>query len=152
MKTLLIAILLGGFVCCGFGQPTPMPASVTNKLSVRLLVPGSSASLHAPANLNLLAAVKLAPMGFRPSGTARVDFFEHSKYLGTSQAVWHPMIKPATPPGSSHPLWIDPPGFHPAVFAWKAVPAGSYIFTARATWTNGLTAVSAPVQLTVAGQ
>ena len=131
-------------------MPGP-PDSTTNQLSVRLWLPRTN-DLQAPATINIQAYVQMQEQGLKAGDFVNVEFFANSKSIGSAKAVWHDMIRPHAAPGSAVPMWIMAAGFYPAQWTWKDVPAGDYSLTARATWTNGLSAVSAPVPVTVVSQ
>jgi hypothetical protein len=128
----------------------------TNGLSVWLDLRWNTnnAVFTAPAKIDLMGYVRLHP---EPGvgDVVRVDFFADGKRLGSGKAVWHGEIGP--PPGKWYLLGPPPAEsmhilaaqFYPAEFVWKRVPAGIYVLTATATWTNGITAVSAPLKATV---
>jgi len=122
----------------------------TNQLSVWLDLRWNTnnAVFHAPARIDLLAYVRLEP---RPhAGDAvRVEFFSGAKWLGAAKAVWHDEVRPKQLPGRATPMHVLAAQFYPAEFVWKKVPAGTHALTAKATWTNGVSAVSAPVKVTV---
>ena len=148
MKTFLISILLAWSVCSGLAQAPFESANTTNELSVWLWVP-KSADLKAPATINLQAYVQLRDSGLKAGDCVNVQFFSNSKPLGSDKAVWHDMIRPHAKPGQAVPMWVMAAGFYPAKCSWQDVPAGNYSVTARAAWTNGLSAVSAQVTVSV---
>jgi hypothetical protein len=149
MKIFLISILLGWFVCSGLAQPGPSE-NTTNQLSVALWPP--HADLKAPALINIQAYVRLDEPGLKAGDSVNVEFFANSKSISSARAIWHDTIRPHAAPGQAVPMWIMPAGFYPALCTWKKVPAGNYSVTARATWTNGLSAVSAPIPVTITSQ
>lgn len=151
MKTLLISILFGGFVCSGFTQMPGSPGNTTNQLYVQLWLPHRD-GLQAPAAIEMQAYVRSDEPGLKAGDSVDVEFFADSKSVGSAKAVWHDTIRPHAAPGQTTPMWIMPAGFYPAQYAWKNVPAGNYSLTARATATNSVPAVSAPVSVTVATQ
>ena len=148
MKIFLASILLACSACCGLAQVPNAPANTTNELSVQLWAP-HPADIKAPATINLQAYVKLDDSGLKAGDSINVQFFSNSKPLGSDKAIWHDMIRPHVKPGQAVPMWVEAAGFYPAKCSWQDVPAGSYSVTAQATWTNGLSAVSAPVTVTV---
>ena len=123
----------------------------TNQFSVTLWPP-HIAGMKAPANINIQAYVRLDQSGLKTGDSVKVEFFADSKSISTAKAIWHDTIRPHAAPGQAVPMWIMPAGFYPALCTWKKVPAGNYSLTARATWTNGLSTVSAPIPVTVISQ
>ena len=153
MKSLIASALFCWLATGGsFAQPFG-PASAdesTNQLSVwlDLRLNTNNAVFYAPARIGLLAYVRRVP---RPhAGDAvRVEFFSDAKRLGAAKAVWHDEARPKQIPGRATPMHVLAAQFYPAEFVWKNVPAGTHALTAKATWTNGVSAVSAPVKVTV---
>lgn len=152
MKALFIAVLLGLTVCQSRAQTIAAPPSnaPTNRLTVWLDLRWNTnhAVFHAPATIDLQAYVGLQP---RPHAgdVVQVEFFEGTRRIGLGKAVWHDAIRPQEIPGHAVPMHIVAAQFHPAEWVWKNVPAGAYTLTARATWKNGVTAVSKPFKATV---
>jgi hypothetical protein len=144
MKTFLISILLGWSACAGLAQAD----NSTNQLSVTLWPPHMVA-LKAPASVNIQAYVRLNEPGLKAGDSVNIEFFANSKSISTAKAIWHDTIRPHAASGQAVPMWIMPAGFYPALCTWKKVPAGDYSLTAHATWTNGLSAVSAPMPVTI---
>jgi len=151
MKTSLIPVL-----CCwliasnSFAQPSSSSgqAGTTDKLSVQLWPQLSREVFHAPATVRIAAYVTVrAPA--HAGDFIGVEFFANTNNLGSSKSFWHGAIRPQTRSGQPTPMYVIAPGFSPANFIWTNVPAGQYTLTARATCTNGLSAVSEPLQLTV---
>jgi len=128
----------------------------TNGLSVWLDLRSNTnnAVFHAPAKIDLLAYVGLRPSP-RAGDAVRVEFFADTNRLGSGKAVWHDEIGPPRGkwylfgPPPVEPMHIIAAQFYPAEFVWKKVPPGVYALTAKATWTNGLSAVSQPLTVTV---
>jgi hypothetical protein len=147
MKTFFILILLALSACGGLAQ-APLPSGNTNEMLVALWFPHAG-DFHAPATINLQAYVRVRGSGLKAGDVANVEFFANSKSLGSVKAVWHDVIRPHAPPGSPVPMWVRPAGFDPAKWTWKNVVAGSYSITAQAICTNGLSAVSRPMTVTV---
>lgn len=148
MKTFLISILLGWSMCSGLAQmPGPSDTS-TNQFSV-LLWPPHIAGKKAPATINIQAYIRLNEPGLKAGDSVNVEFFANSKSIASAKAIWHDTIRPHAASGAATPMWIMPAGFYPALCTWKNVPAGQYSVTAKATWTNGLSAVSAPIPATI---
>jgi len=108
--------------------------------------------LLAPATIDIQAYVRMRDERLRAGDAMNVEFFANSKSIGSARAVWHDMIRPHAKPGQAVPMWIMPPGFNPAQWTWKDVPAGDYSLTAQATWTNGFSAISPAVSVTVAAK
>lgn len=148
MKAFLILILLGWFICSGLAQAPSESKNNTNELSVWLWAP-HPAALKAPATINLQAYVRSHDSGLKAGDDVNVQFSANSKLLGSDKAVWHDMIRPQPKPGQAMPMWVMAAGFYPAKWSWQNVPAGNYSVTARATCTNGLSAVSASVAVVV---
>ena len=122
----------------------------TNQLSVWLDLKWNTnnATFHAPATIDIFAYIELRPNP-RAGDAVKVEFFANTNHLGSGKAIWHDEIRPKEIPGQAVPLHILAAQFYPAEYVWKKVPAGIYTLTARATWTNGLSAVSAPLNVTV---
>ena len=148
MKTFLIALFFAGFVCSGLAQ-LPGPQGTTNLMTVSLWVPHPKTSYQAPANIFIQAYVRLKEPGLQKGDTVNVQFFADNQSLGSSKAIWHDAIRPHGPPGAAVPMFIIAPGFNPARWIWTNAPAGSHSLTAQATWTNGLSATSPPVVVTI---
>jgi hypothetical protein len=120
----------------------------TNLLAVELGPQLSREVFHAPATVRLSAFVTLrAPA--HAGDFVTVEFFANTNRLGSGRSDWHGLIRPQPRPGQPVPLFVIAPGFAPATFIWTNVPAGDYTLTARATGANGLSAVSAPVNIIV---
>jgi hypothetical protein len=149
MKTWLMSILLGCSICNGMAQAPFADDDTTNALSVSLWIPNKT-NLKAPATVNIQAYVRMQGQGLKAGDSMNVEFFSDSKSIGSAIAVWHDTIRPHAAPGQAVPMWIMPAGFYPAQWTWTNAPAGNYTLTAQATWTNGLSAVSMPVGITVA--
>ena len=126
----------------------PADGDSTNRLSVQIDLRWGTKVFHAPATMDILAYVGLRPRP-RAGDVVRVEFFADAKSLGSAKAIWHDEVRPTAPPGYAVPMHILAAQFYPAEWVWKKVPAGTYALTARATWTNGLTTVSTPVNVTV---
>jgi hypothetical protein len=103
---------------------------------------------HAPARIDFMAYIELNPH-LHAGDSVPVEFFSNTNRLGSGTAVWHDVIRPESRPGQATPMWVMAAGFYPAEFSWNKVPPGVYSVTAKATWTNGLSAVSAPLKVTV---
>jgi hypothetical protein len=147
MKTLLVSIILGWSIGCGLAQLPGQSDNTTNQFSVMLWPP--HADLKAPATLNIQAYVKLNEPGLKAGDSVNVEFLADSKSIGSAKAIWHDTIRPHAAPGAATPMWIMPAGFYPALCTWKKIPVGNHSVTAQATWTNGLSTVSAPIPVTV---
>jgi len=156
---LFIAILFCWTAAGSSRAQTPGPFEKddsTNGLSawVYLRWDTSNAVFHAPATIDILGYVWLQPSP-RAGDVVRVEFFADTKRLGSGKAVWHDEIGPPRGkwylfgPPPAEPMHIIAAQFYPAEFVWKKVPVGAYALTARATWTNGVATVSAPVKVTV---
>ena len=149
-------ILIGSVLFCllaagsSLAQPTHPPAgnNSTNQLSVRIWPQLSHIVFHAPATVRIRAIVTLnAPS--QQGDFVGVEFFAGATHLGSGKAVWRSMLTPLSRPGQAAPILTITPSFLPAQLIWTNVPAGTYALTAKATWKNGLPAVSAPVPVTV---
>jgi hypothetical protein len=150
MKTLAIFILLGCSLCGVLAQ-TPGSTQNTNELSVQLWLPHKT-GLLAPATIEIQAYVRTQEQGRKAGDVVNIDFFANSKSIGSAIAVWHDLIRPHVKPGQAMPMWIMPAGFYPAQWTWTNVAAGDYSLTARAAWTNGVSAISPAVSITVASK
>ena len=159
MKTLFVAVLFC-WMSAGSSR-AQMPGAFekddsTNGLSVWLDLRWNTnnAVFHAPARIDMMGYVRLQPEP-RAGDAVRVEFFEDGKRLGSGKAVWHDEIGPPRGkwyligPPPAEPMHIIAAQFYPAEYVWKKVPAGTYVLTATATWTNGITSVSAPVNVVV---
>jgi len=107
-------------------------------LSVDIAWPTNGAVFAAPANIELIAGASESGGG----AVADVQFFDGTNSLGvvSNGVVVDPPGSPGLPPGSK------------AYFLnWTNVPAGTHVLTAVAMDTNGQSAVSAPVTITVQG-
>jgi hypothetical protein len=153
MKSVLVPVLFCWLAAAGgFAQSfgPPLDGDSTNQLSVWLDLRWNTnnAVFHAPARIDLVAYVRMEPHP-HAGDAVPVEFFADSKRLGSGKAVWHDVIRPHARPGEAVPMWIMAAQFYPAEFVWKKVPEGVYMVTAKAIWTNGLSAVSAPLKVTV---
>ncbi|MGD0743939.1 MAG: hypothetical protein ABSA45_02180 [Verrucomicrobiota bacterium] len=103
---------------------------------------------HAPATISIQADVSL-DVPACAGDFVRVEFYANMKRLGSRKCVWHDEVRSNSHPRDCQPMEIIPAGFSPVEFVWKNPPVGDYTLTAKATWTNDLSAVSAPVNITV---
>jgi hypothetical protein len=94
---------------------------------VNITTPNEGAVFPAPANIPICADAG-EPGGF----VATVEFFEGTTSIGIR----------TNNPASAGPM-------NPFCLVWSNVPPGAYTLTAKATDTNGLSALSAPVEITV---
>jgi hypothetical protein len=150
MKTLAILVLLGCFLCGARAQQPGSPQN-TNGLYVRLWLPQKT-GLQAPATINIQGYVRIQEQELKAGDSVNVEFFANSKTIGSAKAVWHDVIRPHVTPGQAMPMWIMAAGFYPAQWTWKDVPAGDYSLTAQAIWTNGISAMSPALSVTVASK
>jgi hypothetical protein len=159
VKTLFATVLFCWLAAGSSRAQMPGPPendNSTNGLTVWLDLRWNTnnAVFTAPAKLDLMGYVGLNPQPAE-GDQVRVDFFADQQHLGTGHAVWHGAEGPPPRkwyllgPPPAQPMHIIAAQFYPAEFVWRKVPAGTYALTARATWTNGITTVSAPVQATV---
>jgi hypothetical protein len=159
MKTLFVAVLFCWMAAGSSRAQIPAPLEKndsTNGLSVWLYLrwDTNSAVFHAPATIDILAYVRLQPSP-RAGDVVHVEFFADAKRLGSGNAVWHDEIGPqrgkwhGLGPPPAEPMVIIAAQFRPAEWVWKNVPAGTYVLTAKAAWTDGVATVSAPVKVTV---
>jgi hypothetical protein len=114
------------------GNPSNAVVYITETNSapfVRITTPIDGAIFPAPANIPICADAG-EPGGF----VATVEFFEGTNSIGIT----------TNNPYSASPI-------NPFCIIWSNVLAGDYTLTAKATDTNGLTAVSAPVHISVQG-
>ncbi len=103
---------------------------------------------HAPATISIQADISLdAPV--RAGDSVRIEFYANTKRLGSRKSVWHDEMGPNPHSRDFQPMHIFPAGFVPVVLVWNNPPVGAYALTARMTWTNGLSAVSTPVNIAV---
>jgi hypothetical protein len=94
---------------------------------VRITLPNEGAVFPAPANIPICADAG------EPGGiVATVEFFEGTNSIGIT---------------TNNPFSTSP--INPFCMVWSNVPPGAYTLTAKATDTNGLTAVSDPVHIKV---
>ena len=149
MKTILVLFCLS-LVCSSPAQTTG-PASAdgsTNLLAVRIWSPPPGKIFHAPVTVHINAYVTLnAPV--HAGDFVAVEFFVNTNHLGSGKCVWHDAMRPLVHPGQPTPMYVVAPGFSPAQLDWSNAPSGDHALTAQATWTNGVSAVSAPVNVTV---
>ncbi|MGA2541252.1 MAG: Ig-like domain-containing protein [Verrucomicrobiota bacterium] len=104
-------------------------------LSVNLASPTNGAIFTVPANIPLIAGA-----GESGGSVADVQFFDGPTSLGVV-SNWV-MVDPPSSPGL-------PPGSHAYFLTWTNAPAGIHVLTAVAVDTNGQSAVSIPVTITV---
>src|ERR1017187_1847805 len=103
---------------------------------------------HAPATISIRADVSLdAPACVGDS--VRVVFYANTKRLGSRKSVWHDEGRSNSHYWNSQPMHTIPAGFRPVELVWNNPPAGDYKLTAKVTWTDDLSAVSAPVNIKV---
>jgi hypothetical protein len=107
---------------------------------VRITCPPDNAVFRAPVNIALLAYAR-DPLGYVSS----VQFFAGSNSLGFGLRVPASVLPPLGP------VPPPPPIFQTNIFEliWSNAPAGSNALTAVATDNAGLSATSAPVNITV---
>ena len=148
MKILAISIFLGCSLFSGLAQVPGSPDNSTNQLSVQLWL-SQKTGLQAPAQIDIQAYVRMQEQGLKAGDIVNVEFFANSKSIGSAKAVWHDVIRPHAAPGQAVPMWIMAAGFYPAKLTWNDVPAGNYSLIAQAAWTNGLSAFSTAVAVTV---
>jgi len=110
---------------------------------VRITSPPNNADFHAPVNVALLAYAHDSA-GYVSS----VQFYAGTNSLGFGLPVSQTAVLPATP------VFPAPPIFQTNIFelTWSNAPAGSYALTAVATGDTGLSATSAPVNITIQAQ
>jgi hypothetical protein len=114
--------------------PVIITVQAAQVLSVDIASPTNGADYLAPANIPLIAAASESGGG----SVADVQFFDGANSLGVvSNAVL------VAPPGL-------PPGSGAYLLTWTNAPVGTHVLTALAVDTNGQSAVSAPVTITVA--
>jgi hypothetical protein len=101
----------------------------TNGPFVRITTPNDGAVFLAPANIPICADA-----GEIGGIVSTVEFFAGTTSIGIT---------------TNNPLSTGP--INPFCLVWSNVLAGDYILTAKATDTNGLTAVSDPVHISVQG-
>jgi hypothetical protein len=151
MKAALASVLFCWLAAgSGFAQPASSPATggLVDPLAVQIWPRPGREVFRAPANIPIGAYVTLrAPA--HAGEVVNVEFFANTNSLGSRQSVWHDAIRPPSTSGQAMPMFIMAPGFYPARLVWSNAPAGSYVLMTRATGTNGLSAVSPPVNLTV---
>jgi parallel beta-helix repeat protein len=98
---------------------TGATSSTTNLLSIAMTSPTASSQFSAPASVRLTAAVTISG-----ATISKVEFYRGSTLIVTEKiAPWD--------------------------WTWTNVPAGTYSLTAKVYASNGSTAVSTPVQITV---
>jgi hypothetical protein len=119
----------------------------TGPLTVSVEWPQNGATYQAPATVRLLARVDA--VGDAKGDEAVVDFFANTNKLGSRTAFWHEGIRPDPTSRKAQPMIMANPGFGGVSLDWSNVPAGSYTLTARASGWHGLSATSAPVNITV---
>jgi hypothetical protein len=120
----------------------------TNSLAVQIWSPSRGEIFHAPATIHINAYVTLnAPV--HAGDFVAVEFFANTNDLGSGKCVWHDAMRPQPRPGQPTPMYVIAPGFSPAQLDLSNMPAGGYALTTRATFTNGISAISAPVNITV---
>ncbi len=103
---------------------------------------------HAPATISLHADVSL-DVPARAGDSVQVEFYANKKCLGSRKSVWHDTVRPNPHFHDFQPMHITPAGFRPVELVWNNPPVGTYALTAKAIGPNGLSAVSAPVNITV---
>ncbi len=111
-----------------FVASTPVQVSVLNNFlfSVDIISPTNGATFPGPTNIGLLANV-----------TVSNDFVTNVEFFDDSQPIGSGVVIDASPVG------------HIYLFDWTNQSLGSHVITATATDTNGNTASSAPVTITV---
>ncbi|HEX4350311.1 MAG TPA: hypothetical protein VH251_07980, partial [Verrucomicrobiae bacterium] len=133
-----------------FAQTNPPPATgdSTNQFSVTLWLPRAGEPVQAPATIHLFASLTSSMPG-KKGDMATVDFFAGAKPIGTGKALWHDGVRPNMHSNKPQPMIVSRPGFSFASMIWSNVPAGAYVLTGRASLSDGETAVSPPVNITV---
>ena len=152
MKILCAAILFAFSIGTGWAQ---MPRSFADSdstsdfsTSLDLRWNTNNAVFHAPATIDMLAYVWLRPRP-RAGDAVRVEFFANAKRLGSGKAVWHDEERPKEVPGHAVPMHILAAQFYPAEWILGNASVGDFSLTAKATWTNGESVVSAPLMVKV---
>ncbi len=115
--------------------PVAITVGPSTNLWVDIASPTNGSIFTAPANIQLIAGA-----GGSVGAVASVEFLDGTNDLGTvtNGAVVDPPGSPGLPPGSR------------AYFlTWSNAPVGFHVLTAVATDTNGESAVSEPVDITV---
>jgi len=127
----------------------PSGTNSTNPLAVTLSVwPPDDIVFRAPATISIQAEVTLGAQN-RAGNSVRVDFFADTNFLGSRNSVWHDEIRPDPHSRNAQPMIIVPAGFLPVRWVWNNIPAGNYSITAQATGSEGRSASSAPLNITV---
>ena len=106
------------------------------------------AILHKPAHIFILADVTTA-VAAHAGDSVTVDFFANTSKLGSRKSLWHNAVKPDPHSRKFQPMIIVDAGFGGVDFDWSNAPAGSYALTAKAYGLHGLSAVSAPLNITI---
>ena len=138
---------------CDRSLLTPGGAPVTMSLSIQAMCIGrtlnNGATAQAPADIYLVP--HLATTGpLRAGDTVKIDYFLGAKKLGSGKAVWHDAMGPSPQNGRKFiPMIMARAGFGYEFCEWSNAPAGNHVVTARAAGPYGLTAVSAPLNITI---
>jgi hypothetical protein len=131
-----------------FPENPPPPLQVSMQALFEGETLHNGAILHKPAHIFILAFVTTA-VAAHAGDSVTIDFFANASKLGSGKSVWHNAIKPDPNSRKFQPMIMVDAGFGGVDFDWSNAPAGSYALTARAAGLHGLSAVSAPVNITV---
>ncbi len=120
-------------------NPISPPVEITvgpdTDLSVDIATPTNGATFSAPADIQLIAGAT-ASVG----AVASVEFFDGTNDLGID--TFGAVVDPPGSPGLT-------PGGRAFFLTWSNAPVGFHVLTALATDTNGETAISDPIFITV---
>jgi len=101
-----------------------------------------------PPNLFIHPDVKTV-MAVHAGDTVMIDFFVDCKRLCSGKAIWHNMVIPPTQPGQAKPTYMVPAQFVVPNCIWTNVTEGNHVLKVRASDFHSLSAISAPVHITV---
>jgi hypothetical protein len=108
----------------------------------------NGATVQAPATIYLFPNVETTPAA-HAGDTVNIDFFSGTNKICSGKAVWRDAIGPSNRPGQFSPMIVARAQFGYTTGDWKDAPVGAHTMTARACGLHGLSAVSAPLHITI---
>ena len=134
------------------GAPSENSSQNTLEISIQALCEGKilsdGATVPAPAEIYIMPHVETS-VAMRAGDTVNIDFYADTNKLCSTKAVWRDAIKPSNRPNQFSPMIMAPAEFGYSFCAWTNGTAGAHTLTARASGLHGLSAISAPVQITI---